>query len=164
MTQSLCQQVRKASFHGQSRLIFRIRFRAWRTSRPGMPQIRQRSVPGSASRSSSWSWRPRRRGSGYYDKRISAERKIRNHVRSARSPRTDRHHRADAARTTTAMTSSAHQLNHSGTACSLMQAMQAQSSPPTCHNAINSYDYAETLRACTRETSSEAFRPYVTNA
>ena len=32
---SRCQQARKASFQGQVRLIFRMRARAWRTSRAG---------------------------------------------------------------------------------------------------------------------------------
>ena len=32
---SRCQQVRNASFQGQVRLIFRMRARAWRTSRAG---------------------------------------------------------------------------------------------------------------------------------
>ena len=38
--QSRCQQVRNASFQGQSALIFRTRSRAWRASRAGMCQIR----------------------------------------------------------------------------------------------------------------------------
>jgi hypothetical protein len=38
--QSRCQQVRNASFQGQSGLIFRTRSRAWRASRAGMCQIR----------------------------------------------------------------------------------------------------------------------------
>ena len=37
---SHCQQVRKASFQGQSGLILRTRWRAWRTSRAGMCQTR----------------------------------------------------------------------------------------------------------------------------
>jgi hypothetical protein len=36
MAWSRCQQVRNASFQGQSGLIFRIRWRAWRTMRAGM--------------------------------------------------------------------------------------------------------------------------------
>ena len=38
--QSRCQQVRNASFHGQSGLILRIRWRAWRTSLAGICQRR----------------------------------------------------------------------------------------------------------------------------
>ena len=38
--QSLCQQVRNASFQGQSGLILRIRLRAWRARRAGRCQIR----------------------------------------------------------------------------------------------------------------------------
>jgi hypothetical protein len=38
--QSRCQQVRNASFQGQSVLIFRTRSRAWRASRAGMCQTR----------------------------------------------------------------------------------------------------------------------------
>ena len=38
--QSRCQQVRNASFQGQSGLIFRTRSRAWRASRAGMCQTR----------------------------------------------------------------------------------------------------------------------------
>jgi hypothetical protein len=40
MACSRCQQVRNASFQGQSGLIFRIRWRAWRTMRAGMPHSR----------------------------------------------------------------------------------------------------------------------------
>jgi hypothetical protein len=40
MADSRCQQVRNASFHGQSALILRTRWRAWRASRAGMCQIR----------------------------------------------------------------------------------------------------------------------------
>jgi hypothetical protein len=50
-----CQQVRNASFHGQSGLIFRVRWRACRTRRAGMCHSRWRSVPGSASFSPSQS-------------------------------------------------------------------------------------------------------------
>ena len=39
-TQNRFQQVRKASFQGQSGLILRILLRAWRTSRAGRCQIR----------------------------------------------------------------------------------------------------------------------------
>ena len=38
--QSRCQQVRKASFHGQSGLMARVLWRAWRARRAGMCQIR----------------------------------------------------------------------------------------------------------------------------
>ena len=40
MAHSRCQQVRNASFHGQSALILRTRCRAWRASRAGRCQIR----------------------------------------------------------------------------------------------------------------------------
>jgi hypothetical protein len=38
MAESRCQQVRKAAFQGHSGLIFRVRWRAWRTMRAGMFQ------------------------------------------------------------------------------------------------------------------------------
>ena len=36
MAEMRCQQARNAFFHGQSRLIFKVRRRAWRTSLAGM--------------------------------------------------------------------------------------------------------------------------------
>ena len=59
MAHSRCQQVRNASFHGQSALILTTRCRACRASREGRYQIR--SVSGSASFRSLRSQQPRRR-------------------------------------------------------------------------------------------------------